>query len=88
MNNTITNLKKKGVLVIGLEGSAKKSLYDMDYSSPVCFVVGSEGSGLSPLVRRNCDELVKIPMRGKITSLNASVSASLALFEKVRQEMK
>ncbi len=66
-----------------------KDYYDADLTGPIAVVIGSEGQGLGRLVKENCDFLVKIPMRGKITSLNASVACSLLLYEVLRQrEMK
>ena len=57
----------------------------VDYTSPTAIVVGGEGQGLSPLVRKRCDTVVKIPMKGKISSLNASVAAALVMYEVFRQ---
>ena len=62
--------------------------YDQDYKMPVAIVIGSEGFGMSRLVKENCDFLVKIPMKGKITSLNASVSAGIVMYEVVKQREK
>ncbi|MCX7781291.1 MAG: 23S rRNA (guanosine(2251)-2'-O)-methyltransferase RlmB, partial [Negativicutes bacterium] len=62
-----------------------KPYYEADLTGPIAIVVGSEGQGMGRLVKENCDFLVKIPMRGKITSLNASVACSLLLYEVLRQ---
>ena len=63
--------------------------YDQqDYTGPIAIVIGSEGFGMSRLVRENCDFLVKIPMQGQITSLNASVSAGIVIYEAVKQKLK
>ena len=61
--------------------------YNQDLKGPICIVVGSEGFGISKLTKENCDILVKIPMKGKITSLNASVSAGIVIYEAVKQRM-
>ena len=71
--------------MIGLELTGTMDYKDADYSGKCCLVVGSEGKGISPLVQKNCDLLVKIPMYGKVNSLNASVSAGLILYEAIRK---
>ncbi|MBT8330386.1 MAG: 23S rRNA (guanosine(2251)-2'-O)-methyltransferase RlmB, partial [Desulfofustis sp.] len=63
------------------------SIYETDFKVPVCLVVGNEGSGLRPLVKRHCDVLVSIPMVGELDSLNSSVAAAVILFEMVRQSL-
>lgn len=86
LSRTVEDLKKEGVWVFGLaggEGSA--SLFDADLTGDLALVVGSEGSGLRPNVRRHCDRVLEIPMCGEVTSLNASVAGGVALFEAVRQ---
>ena len=62
--------------------------YNQDLKGPIALVIGSEGFGMSRLVKENCDFFVKIPMEGKITSLNASVSAGIIMYEVVRQKNK
>jgi len=64
------------------------SLYDVDFSLPLCLVVGSEGKGIRPLVQKQCDQLVTIPMKGNFNSLNASVAAAVTMFEIDRQQIK
>ena len=64
---------------------AKKDYYDEDFKGNIAIVIGNEGSGISRLVKENCDFLVKIPMKGKITSLNASVSAGIVIYEALKQ---
>ena len=59
--------------------------YNQDLKGPLAIVIGSEGFGMSRLVKENCDFIVKIPMKGKITSLNASVSAGIVIYEAVKQ---
>lgn len=85
LNQTIEKLKENGYWVIGLELTGTMDYKDVDYSGKCCLVVGSEGKGISPLVQKNCDLLVKIPMFGKVNSLNASVSAGLILYEAIRK---
>jgi 23S rRNA (guanosine2251-2'-O)-methyltransferase len=85
LNDTIKNLKAMGVWVVGADVEASKNFYEYDYRQPVAIVIGNEGRGLRRLVKENCDELVKIPMAGKMSSLNASVASALILFEVTRQ---
>ncbi|HEY60393.1 MAG TPA: 23S rRNA (guanosine(2251)-2'-O)-methyltransferase RlmB [Anaerolineae bacterium] len=81
ISQTISALKKEGVWIIGLEGSSDaQSIEKMDLSGPLGVVVGSEGEGMRELVRRSCDVLVQLPMRGKIESLNAAVAGSVVLY--------
>ena len=88
LTNTLKELKKKGYWIVGAEALEDSKYYDqMKYDMPVCLVVGSEGKGISELVRKNCDFLVKIPMMGKITSLNASVSGGIVMFEALKQRL-
>ncbi len=84
---TIEELKRKGLWVAGtaLEGSTTH--YEADLTGPLAIIIGSEGSGLSRLVRDNCDFLVKIPMIGEIESLNASVAAGVLMYEALRQRL-
>ena len=85
---TIEYLKKKNIWVIGLSENADKIYYDEDFTIPAAFVVGSEEKGIRPLVKQKCDFLVKIPMLGKVSSLNASVSTSVVFYEVIRQRSK
>lgn len=84
LTQTIQELKKNGYWVIGLELDGTIDFKEQDYHGNIAVVVGSEGKGISRLVKENCDILVKIPMYGKVNSLNASVSAGLILYEIVR----
>jgi len=77
--------KEKGLWTYGLDALGEKSLWELDLTGPLVFLVGSEGKGLSRLVRENCDFLVKIPMTGKVASLNAGVACGMALYEVARQ---
>lgn len=78
---TLEELKKQNVWIVGTDGSADRLYYDVDYKQSVAIVIGGEGKGIRRLVKEKCDFLVKIPMAGKIESLNASVAAGLVLYE-------
>ncbi|MEJ5347590.1 MAG: 23S rRNA (guanosine(2251)-2'-O)-methyltransferase RlmB [Desulfosoma sp.] len=79
-------LKKVGYWIVGLDLEGPSTIYEMQYTMPVAMVVGSEGTGLRPLVKKTCDFLVKIPGTGPVQSLNASVAAAVALAEIRRQQ--
>ena len=85
LNDTIKYLKEKNVWIYGTDIDAKSYYDEQDYSGGVGIVIGSEGYGMSRLVKENCDFLVKIPMKGKINSLNASVSAAIVMYEVMKQ---
>ena len=74
-------LKEKGVWVYCCDMDGENTYYEQDYSGAVALVVGSEGSGVSSLVKKKCDFVVRIPMRGKVPCLNASVAASVVMQE-------
>ena len=88
INDTIQFLKDSGLWIIGTDGNAENYYYEQDLTGPIALVIGSEGYGMNRLVSKNCDILVKIPMMGKITSLNASVSAGIVTYEIVKQRIK
>ena len=88
INETIEYLKNNDIWIYGTDGEAKEMYYDEDMTGNVAIIIGSEGFGMSRLVKENCDFLLKIPMKGKITSLNASVSAGIIMYEVVKQRMK
>ena len=81
----IRYLKEQSLTIFGVEIDGKRLYNQADYRGALAFVVGSEGSGLSRLVKERCDEVVRLPMRGTISSLNASVAAGIALYEVLRQ---
>jgi len=81
----VKELKKAGVWLYAASMSGETTLWESDFTSATAFVIGSEGSGISKLVSETCDYSVSIPMSGKLSSLNASVSAGVLLFEAVRQ---
>ena len=85
INEAIRYLKENDVWVCGTDIDTNKYHYNQDLTGSIAIVIGSEGFGMSKLVKENCDFLVKIPMKGKITSLNASVSAGIVVYEAVRQ---
>ena len=85
INQTILKLKKKNFWVIGTDASASKSIYDVKFDCNLALIIGSEGFGMSQLVQKNCDFLVKIPMTGHVNSLNASVSAGIMISALVNQ---
>ena len=82
---TLESLKKEGFWIFGAAGEADGNLYRQDFRGHTVLVIGGEGEGLRPLVRKQCDVLVSIPLKGTITSLNASVAGGIMLFEVVRQ---
>ena len=84
--SAILRMKEAGMWVVGLDGAATRSLYDLGATAtePVCLVMGAEGEGLSRLVRDRCDEVMAIPMAGRLGSLNVSAAAALACFEVAR----
>lgn len=82
--STIELLKKKNIWVVGADMDGSETIYTHDFSGAVAIVVGSEGKGVSRLVREKCDFIVSIPMNGQINSLNASVAAALMMYEVVR----
>ena len=85
---TLGELKERDIRVVGTSDDASKSLYDIDLSGPVALVLGAEGSGMRQLTARNCDELVRLPMRGAVESLNVSVASGICLYEALRQRIK
>ncbi len=82
---TIDHLKEEGLWVYGAEGDAKERINDIDFNIDLAIVIGSEGKGIRPLVKRKCDRLFSIPMKGPITSFNVSVSGGIILYEVIRQ---
>ena len=85
INRLIEELKARNVWVVGTGFETDKFYTEWDWNQPTALVMGSEGKGLHRLVGENCDILVKIPMQGKIESLNVSVAAGVILFEGIRQ---
>ncbi|MDO8491530.1 MAG: RNA methyltransferase, partial [Dehalococcoidia bacterium] len=85
ISQAMLDLKKQGVWVVGIDAEGKSDYTNVDFKLPTAIVIGAEGQGLSDLVKKRCDLVARIPMRGKITSLNASVAAALAMYEAFRQ---
>lgn len=81
----LEELKQHGMWVMGTEGNAKQSLFDVDLRGPIALVLGAEGNGLRRLTAEKCDVLLHIPMKGSVESLNVSVAAGVCLYEALRQ---
>jgi 23S rRNA (guanosine2251-2'-O)-methyltransferase len=88
VNATIDELKNKGVWVYGADMSGESYCYDVDLKGAIALVIGSEGKGISKLTKEKCDVLMKIPMVGKISSLNASVAGGIMMYEVLKQKLK
>lgn len=85
INRTIDGLKEKNIFVYGTDGDAKSYYNKTNLTGPIAIVIGNEGKGISMQIKKNCDDLIKIPMRGKITSLNASNACAVVCYEVLRQ---
>lgn len=85
LSQACEQMKAVGFWLVGLDAGAGRDLWSVDLKRPLAVVVGNEGKGLRRLTREKCDELVKVPMAGKIESLNASVATGIVLFEAMRQ---
>ena len=85
LSRTIKQIKKRDIWVVGLDGSTQTSLFDINLTGSIAIVVGSEGKGIRPLIKKNCDQVVSIPMSGNVESLNVSVATAVTLFEIKRQ---
>jgi 23S rRNA (guanosine2251-2'-O)-methyltransferase len=85
---TLDRLKKEGIWVYGAAGEAKDPVYDLDLDIDLAVVIGAEGKGIRPLVKKKCDRLFSIPMKGPVSSFNASVSGGMILYEVMRQRNK
>ena len=81
----LEDLKKRGLWIYGAEAGGDSPLWKTDMKGPICLVIGSEGAGMGRLVRECCDFVVRIPLLGKVNSLNASAAAAVLLYEIVRQ---
>ena len=86
--NTIKELKKKGYWIVGSAGEATQLYDEIDYDMNVVLIIGSEGKGMSRLVREECDFIVKLPMYGKVSSLNASVAAGILIYNVIQKRTK
>ncbi len=81
-------LRERGIWLVGAEGAASEPWYAFDYTQPVGIVLGSEGRGLRPIIRKACDKLLSIPLAGRVNSLNVASAASVFMFEVVRQRRR
>ncbi len=88
LSRTLGELKERDILIVGTSEDAQKSLYDLDLTGPIAFVLGAEGTGMRQLTAKNCDVLVRLPMRGAVESLNVSVTSGICLYEALRQRIK
>ena len=88
ITDAIEKLKKEGLWICGTDINTDKYYYEQDLTGSLGIVIGNEGRGMSNKVTKNCDFLVKIPMRGKVTSLNASVSAGIVIYEALKQRLQ
>jgi 23S rRNA (guanosine2251-2'-O)-methyltransferase len=82
---SMRNMQEKGIWFVGTAGEAAQDLYRSKLTGPLAIVMGAEGDGMRRLTRETCDELIKIPMAGSVSSLNVSVASGICLFEAVRQ---
>jgi len=82
---TLNELKERDIRIVGTSDDAPRSLYEADLSGPVALVLGAEGPGMRQLTRKTCDELVRLPMKGAVESLNVSVASGICLYEALRQ---
>ena len=87
ISDAIDKLKRAGLWICGTDINTEKYYYNQDLTGSIGIVIGNEGSGMSEKVRKNCDFLVKIPMKGKVTSLNASVSTGIVIYEALKQRL-
>lgn len=81
LGRTVDQLKQAGVWIVGSDGEAKERFDSLDYTIPLALVIGSEGEGISRLLKQKCDFLARLPMKGHVSSLNASVAAALLMYE-------
>ena len=88
ISQAMVTLKRNGVWVVGIDPAGEIDYSKVDFTLPTAIVIGSEGKGLSDLVKKTCDFLAAIPMLGKITSLNASIAAALVMYEALKQRSR
>lgn len=87
LSRCMKQLQEMGIWIVGTAGETDTSLYDVKLQGPMALVMGAEGKGMRRLTRENCDDIVKLPMAGEVSSLNVSVATGICLFEIVRQRM-
>ena len=88
INRTLDELKKEGVWIYGADIDGTEYSYEVDYSGPCALIIGNEGKGISKLTLKKCDKIIKIPMVGKINSLNASVAGGIMMYEVLKGRLK
>ena len=86
LHQTIDALKKKGFWIVGTDMTNSQDYREIDYSGKIALIIGNEGTGMSRLVRESCDFIARIPMYGKVNSLNASVAAGIMIYEVIRHK--
>jgi 23S rRNA (guanosine2251-2'-O)-methyltransferase len=87
LSRTLRDIQQTGVWVVGTAGEAQQTIYQASLTGPLALVMGAEGKGMRRLTRENCDELIKLPMAGSVSSLNVSVATGISLYEIVRQRL-
>jgi len=87
LSRTMGEMAQRGIWITGTAGEAQQMAYDVDYNGPCAIVMGAEGDGMRRLTKECCDNLVKLPMAGTVSSLNVSVATGIMLFEAVRQRV-
>ena len=87
LSRTLRDIQQTGVWVVGTAGEAQQTIYQASLTGPLALVMGAEGKGMRRLTRENCDELMKLPMAGSVSSLNVSVATGISLYEIVRQRL-
>lgn len=85
ISQTLKYLKERGLWVVGADMDGEKAYFEQDLTGPIALVIGSEGEGIGKLIKENCDFLVKLPMKGRISSLNAGVAGAVMMYEILRQ---
>ena len=88
LSRAIAQMKERGIWTVALAGDGTKELGEIDLAAPTALVLGSEGSGVRPLVRKTCDHVARIPMAGRVGSLNVSAAGAVALYEVARQRRR
>jgi 23S rRNA (guanosine2251-2'-O)-methyltransferase len=88
LGQSMEELRERGIWLIGAEGSGEGLWFEFDYTLPVAIVLGSEGKGLRPLIRKKCDRILSIPLPGRVGSLNVAAAAAVFFFEVVRQRTR
>jgi 23S rRNA (guanosine2251-2'-O)-methyltransferase len=88
IKHAISSMKEAGVTIVGAEAEGDKTVWDMDFTGSIALVVGSEAEGMRRTVKEHCDHIIRLPMQGKVNSLNAAVATGIIVFEIMRQRMQ